>query len=363
MRQDLNYTTSDSGIRYSLCWPGNEQLLLKELRGDLPRSVHRILMPRVIESRLVPEEQSLTVSHAFCCQTLPDPVEISGESITQLANAVVRAVTDCELLSEVEKSKELQLHVGEIDPEPGGGRRRRSVLLQETLVGLFRKMRGDLYRGLVDVRSSTYQTLLQVLLVAPNRGVVSWAQGELLTLLSPVISPWLAGLYEVAEDKQPPSRAYKKLLEALGQLQQQISAGERCVDLGAAPGSWSYCAVERGAQVTAVDRSELRVDLMDHPRLRFIRGDAFRYRPDGVVDWLLCDVIAEPERSIELLRNWISEGLCRRYVVTIKFKGRDNYGALRELKQLLGRHSERYLLRQLFHNRNEVTAAGLLSSR
>jgi 23S rRNA (cytidine2498-2'-O)-methyltransferase len=92
------------------------------------------------------------------------------------------------------------------------------------------------------------------------------------------------------------------------------------VDLGAAPGSWTYLALNRGAHVTAVDRSPLRQDLMNHPRLRFMRGDAFQFKPPLPVDWLLCDVVAAPERSAELLLRWLRNRWCRHFVVTLKLK-------------------------------------------
>lgn len=80
--------------------------------------------------------------------------------------------------------------------------------------------------------------------------------------------------------------------------------------------------MQRGARVIAVDRSPLRDDLMRSPRVTFHQGDAFRFVPEAPVDWLLCDVIAAPERSIGLVLEWVRERRCRYFVVTIKFKGR-----------------------------------------
>ena len=59
--------------------------------------------------------------------------------------------------------------------------------------------------------------------------------------------------------------------EAEARLGRRIAPGDRCVDLGASPGSWTYVAVTRGARVTAVDRSELRPDLMQSRQVRFHR--------------------------------------------------------------------------------------------
>ena len=51
-------------------------------------------------------------------------------------------------------------------------------------------------------------------------------------------------------------------------------------------------------------------------------------------------------------------GACRRFVVTVKFKGEDDGGALAELKALLARAGTAHVVRRLDANRNEVTAWG-----
>jgi 23S rRNA (cytidine2498-2'-O)-methyltransferase len=148
-------------------------------------------------------------------------------------------------------------------------------------------------------------------------------------------------------------------LEAEVRLGRRILSGETCVDLGASPGSWSYVALQRGARVIAVDRAPLRADLMGNPRLRFLRGDAFSFTPDGPVDWLLCDVIAAPERSIELLVNWLKHRWTQRFVVTIKFKGHDDYPKLERLKHALTAQCEDFRLTRLCANKNEACAFGV----
>lgn len=170
------------------------------------------------------------------------------------------------------------------------------------------------------------------------------------------LSPFAGGLPEIPEDRAPPSRAYRKLIEAQAQFGESIRAGQHCVDLGASPGGWSYVALAAGAAVTAVDRSPLRDDLMSHTALRFVRGDAFAYEPDRPVDWLLSDVIAFPERILELLDRWTRAKLCKRLCVTIKFRGQSDYPILAEFKQLLSARTKRHRLRRLSENKNEATA-------
>jgi len=162
----------------------------------------------------------------------------------------------------------------------------------------------------------------------------------------------------VAVDKAAPSRAFAKLAESELRMGRRIAAGETCVDLGAAPGSWTYQPVQRGARVIAVDRSPLRDDLMRSPRVTFHQGDAFRFVPETPVDWLLCDVIAAPERSIGLVLEWGRERRCRHFVVTIKFKGEEDYAQLDVLKREMPRWVESFQLLHLCANKNEACVFG-----
>ena len=166
--------------------------------------------------------------------------------------------------------------------------------------------------------------------------------------------PYPAGRIPVASDKSAPSRAFAKLAEAELRLGQSILPGDVVVDLGASPGSWTYWAMQRGARVTSVDRSPLRHDLMNHGHVEFVQGDAFRFKPTAPVDWLVCDVIAAPRRSIDLAIQWAREGWARRLVVTVKFKGVAEYALLDELKSGLAPLCSEFRLARLCANRNEA---------
>ena len=176
------------------------------------------------------------------------------------------------------------------------------------------------------------------------------------------ISPFPQGEVPVAVDKAAPSRAFAKLAESERRMGRAIAAGETCVDLGAAPGSWTYQPVQRGARVIAVDRSPLRDDLMRSPRVTFHQGDAFRFVPETPVDWLLCDVIAAPERSIGLVLEWVRERRCRHFVVTIKFKGQEDYSQLDVLKREMPRWVESFQLLHLCANKNEACVFGTVGN-
>jgi 23S rRNA (cytidine2498-2'-O)-methyltransferase len=87
-----------------------------------------------------------------------------------------------------------------------------------------------------------------------------------------------------------PSRAARKIEEALAWLGIMPGIGDLCVDLGAAPGGWSWVLLEKRAKVIAVDPAALRPDVARHRGLRHHRASAFGYVPEEPVDWLFCDM-------------------------------------------------------------------------
>jgi 23S rRNA (cytidine2498-2'-O)-methyltransferase len=239
--------------------------------------------------------------------------------------------------------------------------RNRCRLIREAFRELLQRKRRGLLRAWQDDAPpfAMEHSLVQLLLVSPERGFLSIAPAPMPFQFRRVLSPFPKGDIPVAIDKAAPSRAFTKLVEAELHLGRRLAPGETCVDLGASPGSWSYVALQRGAKVVAVDRAPLRADLMRHRHLTFLQGDAFTFRPEAPADWLLCDVIAAPERSIELLLRWLREGWARRFVVTIKFKGHEDYARLDELKHALATQCSEFFLTRLCANKNEACAFGV----
>lgn len=172
------------------------------------------------------------------------------------------------------------------------------------------------------------------------------------------MSRYPAGNVVIANNRDAPARAFAKLAEAERHLGRSIQKNESCVDLGASPGSWTWHAAKSGALIISIDRSPLRADLMRNKNITFKKGDAFKFQPTQPVDWLVCDVAAFPDRILALLDDWLTKKLCRNFIVTIKFRGSEDYKLLRDAKLLLQRHDCEFLLRNMNANKNEVTAMG-----
>ena len=361
--------------------PGDEPFLLDELRRAFPDAAHGVRAAGLVETDAVIQPEAAPTL-AFARQLLPDAEPVTAVSIREWSERLFAAVT-----ARVPEGQPWRLHLAphyeaanaslrNPSPQPSpllrgrereseragaaGAGENRAQFIREAFQELLRKKRRHLLRALEEVDSpfSEHTTLVQLLLTAPDAGWLSVAPAPQPWQLRRCLWPFVKGELPVASDKAAPSRAFTKLVEAEQRLGRRIAAGETCVDLGACPGSWSYVALNRGARVIAVDRSPLRADLMANPRLTFHQGDAFKFTPPAPVDWLLCDVIAAPERSVELVLDWVRQRRCRRFVVTIKFKGHGDYAQLEPLKAALPPLCEEFFLARLCANKNEACVAG-----
>jgi 23S rRNA (cytidine2498-2'-O)-methyltransferase len=290
---------------------------------------------------------------AFAHQALPNVTLISEASINGWADHIIAS-----MLATLTDDQPWHLHLWPAYGEGKAGQHRCQLILT-ALTERLKKRRRSLLRSWQKDAAPSYgaQALVQAVLTAPDAGAVS---ATLMTQdLRAILSQHIAGYIPHAEDKAAPSRAFAKVIEAELRLGHQIERGQTCVDLGASPGSWSYVAIQRGAHVIAIDRSPLRDDLMRSPRLKFIQADAFKFKPETPVDWLICDIIAAPQRSIDLLLEWLREKQMRRFIVTLKFKGTDEYHLMDQLKQEAPPLCADFRLTRLCANKNEVTAFGL----
>lgn len=163
-------------------------------------------------------------------------------------------------------------------------------------------------------------------------------------------SPFVGGECLFVEDHiGPPSRAYLKLWEACTRLGVWPQPGETCLDLGASPGGWTWAIAKLGATVTAIDKAPLAENVAAMPGVSLRQGSAFALAPEPV-DWLFSDIIAYPERLLELAHNWIDAGTTGRIVCSIKLQGATDHEAVARFQAIPGGR-----VMHLFHNKHELT--------
>ena len=181
------------------------------------------------------------------------------------------------------------------------------------------------------------------------------------------LAMWPMGIPRLKFPREAPSRSTLKLEEAWhhfiprDQWDERLSGDMTGVDLGAAPGGWTYQLVRRGMLVTAIDNGPMAESLMETGLVQHLMADGFTYKPKPAVDWMVCDIVEKPARNAALLETWLGEGLCREAVVNLKLPMKQRYA---EVVRLLERIAMGFKARgikvsigckQLYHDREEVT--------
>lgn len=189
----------------------------------------------------------------------------------------------------------------------------------------------------------------------PSAPLGSWTLLDRDTLLysARCSSPFPHGEVRFVEDKEgPPSRAYLKLWELFTLTRAWPKPGERCLDLGSAPGGWTWVLAELGAEVLSVDKAPLEPRVAARANVEHRRESAFSLDPRSVgpVDWFFSDIICYPPRLLSLVERWIAADAAKRFVCTIKFQHETDHETARRFAAIEG--SE---LIHLSHNRHELT--------
>jgi 23S rRNA (cytidine2498-2'-O)-methyltransferase len=175
------------------------------------------------------------------------------------------------------------------------------------------------------------------------------------------------GIPRLRMPKAAPSRSTLKLDEAINWFfskDEQIiwfKPGMHAVDLGAAPGGWSWQLVNRGLLVTAVDNGPMDKELIKTGMVEHLRTDAFTYTPASKVFWLVCDMAERPLHVSRLVARWFKRHYCKAAIFNLKLPMNKRYQSVLECKALLNNELDkagiRHLLqiKHLYHDREEVT--------
>lgn len=180
-------------------------------------------------------------------------------------------------------------------------------------------------------------------------------------------SPWPMGIPRLALPRSAPSRSALKLAEALltfltaDEGLRLLRPGMRAVDLGAAPGGWTWQLANRGLRVTAIDNGPLKGPVAQDPLVEHLRVDGLQWRPRRRVDWMVCDIVLQPSRIAALIAGWIADGACRHTIFNLKLPMKKRYAEVERcaalIRNVLEQRRLRYTLsfKQLYHDREEIT--------
>lgn len=164
-----------------------------------------------------------------------------------------------------------------------------------------------------------------------------------------------------------PSRSTLKLEEAFLTLLNDkergrwLAPGMTAVDLGASPGGWTFHLVGRGMLVTAVDNGPMNAALMKSGQVDHVRSDGFVWVPERPCDWMVCDIVDKPRRTVDMVGRWFQHGHCRASVFNLKLPMKKRLEEWRLCRQRLEKAlagaagSFDIRAKQLYHDREEIT--------
>ena len=176
---------------------------------------------------------------------------------------------------------------------------------------------------------------------APTSPLGSWTLWDRDTLLvsAKCSSAFPDGEVNFEEEKvNPPSRAYLKLWETFTLLGQGPKPGEFCLDLGAAPGGWTWVLASMGARVYSIDKAPLEERVTSMPGVDHHIGSGFGLEPKdtGRVDWLFSDMACYPERLLGTVKKWLEADAVENFVCTLKLQGATDHAIVQAFRDIPG---------------------------
>ncbi|WP_415905519.1 23S rRNA (cytidine(2498)-2'-O)-methyltransferase RlmM [Neptuniibacter sp. QD48_55] len=180
-------------------------------------------------------------------------------------------------------------------------------------------------------------------------------------------APWPLGVPRLKFPKQAPSRSTLKLEEAWhwfiprDDWDQRIPHGSTAVDLGAAPGGWTWQLVQRSMFVTAVDNGPMQDQLMESGQVTHVQEDAYKFIPAQPVNMMVCDVVDKPIKTAGMAADWVINGWCDEAIFNLKLPMKQRY---QEVVSCLNLIAERFMqeglayelsAKHLYHDREEIT--------
>jgi 23S rRNA (cytidine2498-2'-O)-methyltransferase len=328
---------------------GSEPDLLAELELALPAVKARVAVPGIVLADRVPCHDDGDLALSFARQAFVAQGSARGE-IRELSRVVAGDLRD--RLSRLGEGVSWSLLGFVPDTEEGNRFSSRLGELERALLEELRSGDAGQLESFQPLGSPGARptVLVHLALVRPDR--VHFG----IERAAAAFSRFAGGRARMKVAPGAPSRAVRKLAEALAWLGISPAPGELCVDLGAAPGGWTHLALRRRAKVVAVDPGRMHPDLAGHPSLQQIRGSAFDYEPAEPVDWLLCDMAFRPLDVARLLGKWGRRGWARLLVANFKLPMTRKAEIVAEIRSLIEAGGwQRVRTRQLYHDREEIT--------
>jgi 23S rRNA (cytidine2498-2'-O)-methyltransferase len=358
---------------YAVCQRGAEAVLKRELARRQPGLRPAFSRPGFVTFKLAEpcaQPQRFSLMSTFARAWGFSLGNVSGTHMLTLARQVWQLPEVLQLLAapQLTSAPLKAIHVWQRDLaipgqrgfEPGPTPLALEVqqsLAQASPIGSFRQERSHLQQP-----APRNRWVLDVVLVEPD----TWWIG--CHLAANRLARYAGGVLPVNLPPEAVSRAYLKMAEALRWSVLPVARGDRCVELGCAPGGGSQALLNRGLLVTGVDPAEVAPVVADHPRFHHLRKrsvDLSRRQFKGI-QWLMADINATPNYTLDAVEAIVThpQVSIRGMLLTLKFSEwhlADSLPQYVERVQIWGYQDVR--TRQLAHNRQELCLAALRSRK
>jgi 23S rRNA (cytidine2498-2'-O)-methyltransferase len=180
------------------------------------------------------------------------------------------------------------------------------------------------------------------------------------------LADWPGGRVRLARGEGRVSRSEFKLEELLQVFPVDLPRGGDALDLGASPGGWTHVLRLRGLRVWAVDPGDLHPRLAADPLVRHVRttaGEFLRATTASfavVVNDMRMDPLVSAQTMLDAARRLRPDGLA---VLTLKTGTHQPVQTVRDCLAVLKRAYRIDHVRQLHHNRHEVTVVARRRAR
>lgn len=177
---------------------------------------------------------------------------------------------------------------------------------------------------------------------------------------------WPMGIARLKFPPAAPSRSTLKLEEAFAHFlgadwRDQLENCHTGVDLGASPGGWTWQLVNQGMNVYAIDNGPMDKGLLDTGLVDHLAEDGFVWKPDRIVDWLVCDMVEKPMRVAQLMYEWLHQRHARYAIFNLKLPMKKRFQEWQDIKDKMEAHIVQqhpkaiFKAKHLYHDREEIT--------
>ena len=179
-------------------------------------------------------------------------------------------------------------------------------------------------------------------------------------------SRWPGGVPKIQWPAEAVSRGYLKMAEALLWSRLPVEPGDRCVEIGSAPGGSCQLLLDRGLQVTGIDPAEMDPALLEHPGFTHIRARSasLKRREFRSFRWLTIDSNVAPQHTLDTVETIVTnrQVRIRGLLLTLKMPDWELAESIPDYLQRVRAWGYHYVnARQLAFNRQEICVAALRS--